>query len=83
LLKSQSATIPGADGKSVIVFRLGGLLDSGEKVKEVAGLERLPRLVEGEGELGMTTFCIVDESSKKKIDAWLAQAQVVEKRSGL
>lgn len=79
VLKSQSAVIPGPDGKCMFLFKLGGLLGDVQKVKEVAGLDETPKVVQGQGEMGMTNFCIVDEQAKKKIDEWLAQAQVVNK----
>jgi hypothetical protein len=40
VLKSQSATIPGPDGKLDYLFRLGGVLGSKEKVMDVAGLSQ-------------------------------------------
>jgi hypothetical protein len=76
VLKSQSATIPGPDGELMYLFRLGGLLGSPEKVKEIAGLSAVPRVVEGESELGLAKFCVVDEEAKGKIEKWLAQAQL-------
>jgi hypothetical protein len=79
VLKSQSAVIPGPDGKSMFLFKLGGLLGDVQKVKEVAGLDETPEVVQGQGEMGMTNLCIVDEEVKKKINEWLAQVQVVEK----
>lgn len=73
--------IPDVDGKLRVLFRLGGLLDSAEKVKEIAGLEELPAVVDGQSEMGMAKFCLVDEKTKNAVDAWLAQAQVVVKRA--
>lgn len=37
----------------MFLFRLGGLLDSPEKVKDVAGLEELPVVKEGWSAMGM------------------------------
>ena len=63
----------------MVLFRLGGLLNSADKVKEIARLEELPSVVEGQSEMGMAKFCLVDEKAKKAVDTWLAQAQVVAK----
>ena len=77
VLKSQSATIPGADG-NVFLFRLGGLLGSKTKVMEIAELQEEPKVVEGQSEMGVAMFCMVDEDAKGKIEKFLAQAQVGE-----
>ena len=76
VLKSQSATIPGADGRNAFLFRLGGMLGSKEKVMEVAGLEVEPQVVEGQSEMGVALFCMIDEEAKGKIEKYLAQAQL-------
>lgn len=76
VLKSQSATIPGVDGKNACLFRLGGLLGSKEKVMEIAGLEFEPKVVEGQSEMGVALFCMVDEKAKWKIEKYLAMAQL-------
>lgn len=76
VLRSQSAIIPSASGDPMFVIRLGGLLSTAEKVKEVAGLEEMPKVVNGMSEMGMASFCLVDGKAKKAIDEWLAQAQV-------
>jgi hypothetical protein len=58
------------------------LLGNAEKVRVVTGLEVEPRVVRGESEVGTVDFCLVDEEAKRKIDEWLAQAQVVDKSDG-
>ncbi|KAF2122117.1 hypothetical protein BDV96DRAFT_594043 [Lophiotrema nucula] len=82
ILKKQSATIPmkGADGEVMFMFRLGGLLDSVEKVKEVAGLEEVPVEKEAWGEMGPAKFCFVSKNAQGKIEEWLQQQRVEEKR---
>jgi hypothetical protein len=72
VLKAQSATIPiiKEDGsqEQAFLFRLGGLLESAEKVKQVTELAELPRVVNGESEMGMAKFCVVDLKAKGKIE---------------
>ena len=63
----------------MLLFRLGGLLDSAEKVKEVAGLEKLPRVVVGEGGMGIMKFCLVERETQKKLEEWLVQQSVLQK----
>jgi hypothetical protein len=80
VFKSQSASIPttGADGGLMLLFRLGGLLDSPEKVKEIAELEGLPVVKEGMSEMGVVKFCVVDKEAQKKLEEWLAQKAVLQ-----
>jgi hypothetical protein len=74
VLLSQSAVIPSADGQTLFLFRLGGLLDSEEKVGEIAGLQDTPRVVVGSSEMeSKARFCLVDEKAKRKIEEWLAR----------
>jgi hypothetical protein len=81
IFKGQSATIPtvGADGATMLLFRLGGLLDSAEKVKEIAGMDELPVVQDGINETGIVKFCLVEEGTKKKLEEWLAQKAVLQK----
>jgi hypothetical protein len=74
VLKSQSATIPGADGKNIFLFRLGGILGDVERVRGIVGGE--VSVVEGQSEMGVANFCLVDEEGKEKIEEFLAQAQL-------
>lgn len=77
VLKSQSATIPGPDGKgNMFLFRLSGLLGNAETVREIAGLDEVPKVVEGQSEMGVANFCMVDEAAKGEIERYLAQAQL-------
>ena len=80
VFKSQSATIPttGANGEMMSLFRLGGLLESAEKVKEIAGLDKMPEVREGSNEIGMVKFCVVDMEAQKKLEEWLAQRAVLQ-----
>jgi hypothetical protein len=80
VFKGQSATIPtnGADGELMLLFRLGGLLDSPEKVKEIAGLDELPVVKEGRNEMGSVKFCVVDKEVQQKLEEWLAQKAVLQ-----
>ncbi|KAF2033231.1 hypothetical protein EK21DRAFT_86353 [Setomelanomma holmii] len=80
VFKAQSATIPttGADGEMMLLFRLGCLLDTPEKVKEIAGLDKLPVVREGMSELGVVKFCAVDKDAQKKLEEWLAQKAVLQ-----
>lgn len=79
VLKSQSTVIHDKDGKRWTLFRLGGLLESKEKVKEIAGLDELPKVTQGMGEFGMADFVWVDDEARDKIETWLGLQQVVEK----
>jgi hypothetical protein len=54
-------------------FRMGGLLKTAEKVKEVGQMEQLPKVEDGWSETGPVKFCIVDMKTKGKLEEWLAQ----------
>jgi hypothetical protein len=62
----------------MLLFRLGGLLDSAEKVKEIAGLDELPVVREGMSEMGIVNFCVVDRDVQKRLEEWLAQKAVLQ-----
>ncbi|KAF1843986.1 uncharacterized protein K460DRAFT_408302 [Cucurbitaria berberidis CBS 394.84] len=81
VFKRQSALIPttGSDGAMMLLFRLGGLLSTPEKVKEVAGLEELPVVREGMSEMEMVKFCAVDKEAQKKLEDWLTQQSVLQR----
>ncbi|CAO2656393.1 Nn.00g051960.m01.CDS01 [Neocucurbitaria sp. VM-36] len=81
LFKGQSASIPmaGADGEMMYLFRLGGLLKTPGKVKEVADLEELPVIREGMNEKEIVTFCVVNKDTQKKLEEWLTQQSVLQK----
>ncbi|KAF2129779.1 hypothetical protein P153DRAFT_356466 [Dothidotthia symphoricarpi CBS 119687] len=81
VFKSQSASIPttGADGELMLLFRLGGLLDTPEKVKDITGLDELPMVKEGTSEMGVVKFCAVDKEAQKKLEDWLTQHAVLHK----
>lgn len=64
----------------MLLFRLGGLLSSPEKVKEIAGLRELPVVREGMSEMGIVQFCAVDKEAQKKLEQWLAQKAVLQTR---
>jgi hypothetical protein len=78
VFKSQSATIPtaGENGELMLLFRLGGMLDTAEKVQEVAGLERLPETVSGTNAMGFAQFCLVDKETQGKLEVWLRTRSV-------
>jgi hypothetical protein len=80
VFQGQSATIPTTegDGELMLLFRMGGLLDSAEKVKEIAGLDELPVVREGMSERGTVKFCVVDMETQKKLEEWLAQKAVLQ-----
>ncbi|KAH7085440.1 hypothetical protein BKA63DRAFT_18055 [Paraphoma chrysanthemicola] len=82
VFKSQSATIPTTElesGELMLLFRLGGLLDSPEKVKEIAVLEEPPIVREGTNERGSVKFCVVDKETQHKLEEWLAQRAVLQR----
>ncbi|KAH7095088.1 hypothetical protein FB567DRAFT_511735 [Paraphoma chrysanthemicola] len=82
VFKSQSATIPTTEsdgGESMLLFRLGGLLDSPEKVTKIAALQRLPIVREGTNERGAVKFCVVDKEAQHKLEEWLAQRAVLQR----
>lgn len=58
----------------MLLFRLGGLLDSAEKVKEVVGLDQAPVVREGMNERGLVEFCLADQDAKKKLEGWVDPA---------
>lgn len=75
---SQSASVPHPDGGLMLLFRLGGLLNSPEKVQEIAGLEEPPVIQDGWSERGPVKFVMVDEKAKKKLEAWFTQESVLQ-----
>ncbi|KAJ4412820.1 hypothetical protein N0V91_000582 [Didymella pomorum] len=75
---SQSASVPHPDGGLTLLFRLGGLLSSPEKVKEVAGLDEPPVVQNGWSERGLVQFVTVDEKAKKSLEEWLTQQSVLQ-----
>jgi hypothetical protein len=81
VFKDNSATIPttGGNGETVLLFRLGGVLDTAEKVQDVAGLEILPKVVEGEGGMGIVKFCLVEKETQRMLEEWLVQQAVLQK----
>jgi hypothetical protein len=62
----------------MLLFRLGGLLDSPDKVREIAGLDELPVVIEGTGSMGVVRFCLVNQDSKKKLQEWFSQRAVLQ-----
>jgi hypothetical protein len=52
----------------MLLFRLRGLLDSAEKVKDIAGLEEVPIVREGMSEMGVVKFCVVDRDVQKRLE---------------
>ncbi|KAF2869131.1 hypothetical protein BDV95DRAFT_596792 [Massariosphaeria phaeospora] len=81
VFKEASATISttGEDGATMLLFRLGGLLSSAEKVREVAGLEELPRTVKGvDGGGREAAFCCVDRGAQGRLEAWLTLQAVLQ-----
>lgn len=78
VFESQSASVPHPDGGLMLLFRLGGLLGTPEKVKEVVGLEEPPAVQEGWSERGPVRFVVVDEDAKKKLEEWLTQQAVLQ-----
>jgi len=63
----------------MLLFRLGGLLNTAEKVKEVAGLDCVPVEQEGMSEMGTIKFCLVDKDAQKKLEEWLTQQSVLQR----
>jgi len=82
LLSSQSSVVYDADGVRWTVVKLGGLIESAEKVKEIAGLENTPDVTTGTGEFGIADFCWIDGESAGKVRSWLALQQVIKKPKG-
>ena len=80
VFKGQSASIPmtGSDGEMMFLFRLGGLLETPEKVREVAGLKKLPVVREGMSGKGLVTICLVDMDTQKKLEEWLTHQSVLQ-----
>jgi hypothetical protein len=80
VFKGQSAFIhlPGGEGEMMLLFRLGGLLDTVEKVKEVAGLEQLPIVREGMSAMGVVKFCVVDREVQRRPEEWLTQQAILQ-----
>jgi hypothetical protein len=63
----------------MVLFRLSGLLDTAEKVREVAGLGNVPEVKEGWNERGVVRFCVIDVEIKKKCEEWLVNQAVLRK----
>ena len=77
VLHSQSTVVHDEDGKKWFVFRLGGVLDSAEKVMEISGLKELPKVTSGENERGNVQLCWVDDEGKKKIEEYMQQKMIL------
>jgi hypothetical protein len=75
LMKTHSSTVYDVEGNKWTVFRLGGLLESAEKVREIAGLEKTPKVTQGEGDTGVHEFVWVDENAMGKVESWLESKQ--------
>lgn len=78
VFKSQSASVPAPDGSLMLLFRLGGLLSTVEKVQQVAEMDEPPVIQQGWSERGMVNFCVVDEAAKMKLEEWLTQQSVLQ-----
>ncbi|KAF9731237.1 hypothetical protein PMIN06_012873 [Paraphaeosphaeria minitans] len=80
LFKSSGTTIlvQGAEGGVMFGFRIGGLLKGAGKVKEVGGMEELPKVEDGWSEMGPVKFCIVDMRTKAQLEEWLKQHVVLK-----
>jgi hypothetical protein len=63
----------------MLLFRLGGLLNTAEKVKEVAGLNSVPVEHDGMSEMGPVKFCLVNKDAQKKLEEWLTQQSVLQR----
>lgn len=79
VLKSQGTVFHDADRHRWAIFRLGGLLGSKEKVKEIAELEKLPKVTKGMSELDFAEFVWVDDEARDKIKNWMDLQRVVAK----
>lgn len=75
LMKSQSTVVHDADGNRWTLFRIGGLLESKEKVKEIAGLEKTPKVTLGIGERDMSEFVWLHDEAREKVEAWVKGQQ--------
>ena len=78
VFSSQSASVTHPDGGLMLLFRVGGLLSSPEKIQDVAKLEEPPVVQEGWSERGPVKFVIVDEEAKRKLEEWLTQQSVLQ-----
>ncbi|KAL1601692.1 hypothetical protein SLS60_006607 [Paraconiothyrium brasiliense] len=80
LFNRNGTTIPvnGQEGSLMFGFRMGGLLNSAEKVKEIGEMEELPKIEDGWSEMGPVKFCMVDLRTKGKLEEWLAQRAVLK-----
>jgi hypothetical protein len=81
VFKSRSAfiTTPGVNGEMMLLFPLRGLLDSAEKVKNIAGLQELPVVREGWSEMGPVKSCMIDKEAQKKLEDWMIQQAVLQR----
>ncbi len=55
------------------------MLESGARIKEICGMEKEPKITEGQGEAGYARFVWVDDDSAKKIESWIEGQRVLEK----
>ncbi|KAF1977101.1 hypothetical protein BU23DRAFT_565249 [Bimuria novae-zelandiae CBS 107.79] len=80
LFESTGMMLPvkGQEGRVVFGFRMGGLLDTVEKIKDVGMMEELPKIEDGWSESGPVKFCLVDMDTKKRLKEWLTQQAVLK-----
>ncbi|CZR63731.1 uncharacterized protein PAC_13628 [Phialocephala subalpina] len=79
VLQSQSTVFHDTDGKKWTLYKIGGLLESKEKVQEIAELKEAPKITKGIGSMGMYDFVWVDDKAREKIESWVEMQQLVGK----
>jgi len=80
--ENQSSIIPVIDEvtgewKTMVLFRMGGFLNTPERVMRVAGLDHVPDVKTACSEMGLVSFCVIDMEADSRINQWLAHAAVV------
>lgn len=81
VLEASAASVSGLgrgeEGEEeVFVFRLGGLLDSVERVKEITGVSERPVTIVTESDGGMVELCVLGMEDKAKIQEFLRSKRV-------
>lgn len=87
VLEASAASVSGSgaemggsrteDGGEIFVFRLGGLLDSVERVREITGMADRPvTMMTESGGGGMVELCVVGMEDKAKIHDFLRSKRV-------
>ena len=65
-----------ASTKSTYILKLEGPLDTAAKIQEAAGLEIVPAIITGTGDLGEASFVTIDSTAKDAIILYLSKQRI-------